>query len=303
MDMKRFLLSFLFLISLLDLQAQVVFCPPGAKWTYEFDNGFFSGTSHNESVMYFKDSVVDNENVKILWSSWFFTHYNPTGATGQTYIKQNGDTVFMRNKWTNHQWQILYNFAAQVGHSWTNNFPGVAQYTTTVDSVNTIAVGGNSLKRLWVSYTNYLAIPYHSQTTTPYSGTITERYGSNRFIFNYLCGVNRYNSNWREFLCYTDNETGEQKFGVKPCNYSNAVGLEEQYLFGLKIYPNPVDNLLSIEGAEGSTILLSDVNGRIVKEEILRAEKINTSGLNPGVYFLQVKHEGECVYKTKIVKE
>ncbi len=69
----------------------------------------------------------------------------------------------------------------------------------------------------------------------------------------------------------------------------------------LKIYPNPVNDRLIIEGAAiNSVIQVFDVLGREVLRDKIRAEKhsMSTSGLSTGTYILQLTNEqGKTVYK------
>lgn len=301
--MKKILLGFSLFLFLLQLPAQVTFCPPGAKWNYSFYDGYYDGAVFNEAVSYVNDSLVDNDSVKVLRHNWFFKSFSPLGGNGKTYLKQNGDTVFMKNAWTNHQWQILYNFAALPGQSWTNVFPGIAHYTTTVNSVNTVTIGGLSLKQLQVSYSNYLAIPFMSATSVPYQGLITERLGSDGFIFNYFCGVNTHGPSLEHYLCYTDNQMGLQSFTDRPCNYSNLNDLNEWgNTLSLKIYPNPINDKLTIQSDETLVFSLIDIKGCQVLPPTPYNKTINTAELRPGIYFLQLYREKQLIHTHKLIK-
>lgn len=303
--MKRVLISLVLTFLLCHLSAQITFCPPGAKWNYSFYDGYFDGSIFNETVSYANDSLVDNDSVKVLRHNWFFKRFSPVGGNGKTFLKQKGDTVFMRNSWTNDQWQILYNFAALPGQSWTNVFPGIAHYTTTVNSVAVVNIGGHSLKQLQVSYSNYLDVPIMSATSVPYQGVITERFGSDGFIFNYFCGLNMHGPDLDKFLCYTDNKMGVQAFTDKPCNYSNLTDLNEMgNTLHLKIYPNPFQDHLNIEGENGLKIRLTDLSGRLLLDDkVGSAERIHAEALVPGLYFLHIFKNNELILKTKIIKE
>src|SRR5688572_18100547 len=83
-------------------KAQVVFCPPGARWNYTFVNIPAWGGIYNfinESISYSKDSILNGESVKVLDHRFYYeTCYNVGGGkTKRTCIKQKGDTVFFRN--------------------------------------------------------------------------------------------------------------------------------------------------------------------------------------------------------------
>src|SRR5688572_17464274 len=115
--MKKHLLLFLFLFILSQTEAQITFCPPGAKWNYSFQQYWMGILDHNYAVNYIGDSIVAGDTLKILQYNSFFRYSTLQQQPYIAFIKQRGDTIFIRNYWTNHQWQILYNFAAQPGQS------------------------------------------------------------------------------------------------------------------------------------------------------------------------------------------
>lgn len=85
---------------------------------------------------------------------------------------------------------------------------------------------------------------------------------------------------------------------------SICLGLEETHHSDIvRIYPNPVHEILHIESNYAFDVLVTDINGKIHKQKKLNDKYINISGLSPGIYFLQLKRVGDIVYKTKIVKE
>ena len=62
-----------------------------------------------------------------------------------------------------------------------------------------------------------------------------------------------------------------------------------------KIYPNPFDQYLNIENIKND-LLLFDINGRQIKINI-KNNKINTSHLNKGIYFLITTDQKKNIYK------
>ena len=63
----------------------------------------------------------------------------------------------------------------------------------------------------------------------------------------------------------------------------------------IKIYPNPFDQYLNIENIKND-LLLFDINGRQIKINI-KNNKINTSHLNKGIYFLITTDQKKNIYK------
>lgn len=82
---------------------------------------------------------------------------------------------------------------------------------------------------------------------------------------------------------------------------TEEVELDEQQM---KVYPNPTDGLLYLEGStqERSLVRVTDVQGRLLKEEILApfdgAIPLNLEGLAAGVVFVQwMTNEGWATRK------
>jgi hypothetical protein len=86
----------------------------------------------------------------------------------------------------------------------------------------------------------------------------------------------------------------------------NEVGLFENNL-GYKtinLHPNPTSNMLKFDLANSAAIeevSVLDVNGRNIKTQY-NCKEISVSDLLPGVYFIQLKSDGQTYY-SKFIKE
>ncbi len=299
--MKAILITSLCLLQIRLCIAQVVFCPPGAEWHYNFafytinpQTGFIK-TSLNEAIKYVRDSTLSSVTCKVLRHNYFFKGSCDASQTPLSLIKQTGDTVFVRNSRTHHKWQILYNFAAQAGDSWTDslysNSNTLKVFSFHVDSVSTVIVNGFTLKQLY-SY------PY----------TITERIGANSFLFNFntsSCDGIDYD----RFLCYQDSTFGLKQFTSYPCNYSNPLGIKElkSDALEIKIFPNPAKEWLDLKEESltgGEKISIVDVFGREVrKTELSPSLRIDLKDLSEGIYFLILTRNQEVMCSRKFIKE
>lgn len=65
-------------------------------------------------------------------------------------------------------------------------------------------------------------------------------------------------------------------FGPVSCTAESNVEM-------LSVYPNPTDNILFVDGAEGETVSVYDATGRLVRREIYEGQ-INVESLDRGVY-------------------
>jgi hypothetical protein len=308
--MKKLTLILWILAYFLKAQAQIVFCPSGAEWHYVLFPGADSYPNYpNESIKYTHDTVVGGAAAKVLRHTRFFG--NNTEPNTITLIKQNGDTVFMRNAKTQHSWQVLYNFNASVNESWSNTLtvtsPSITTvtYTTTVDSIKQETVNGFILKRMFVKSMN-------TTHNTVRRLTITERFGSSIFLFDFYrnssFSINYFLDfgEFRSFLCYQDSVFGLKQFTNKPCDYSNISGVVNTGVFKNKIevFPNPARDVLNLETdhTEELAISLMDIYGKEVhKEKITKKGLIAVSDLRAGIYILRFYKDNGMIHTCKII--
>lgn len=302
--MKKYL-HLLFILVTLNAKTQVAFCPAGAEWHYLFGM-HLNLTVFNAKIKYTGDTTISGETFKKISHSKFFLYDNSDVYSTITLIKQHGDTVFLRNKFTSNQWQVLYNFAAQPGQGWNNSFAETAEtvnHYTKVDSVGQLTLNGQNLKVLYVTIDNDRT----AWGANAYTARIIERIGGAQFLFQYA-----HNPHWSDhdyfqsFLCYEDNAFGTYKATEFDCYSDVYLGMTDEHTnMRIRVYPNPVGNILNVEmNGTGAEILVSDLKGKILKRESLNQfNSINTSELAPGLYFLQVKLKGQLIYKTKVVRE
>jgi len=302
--MKKTLLVILCFVYLNKSNAQVVFCPPGTEWHYLFEGSIFSpGSTHNETIKYIGDSISGTDTIKFLMHSRFYTTCG--SLVYKTFLRQKGDTVFFYNPLTQGTWQILYNFGALPGQSWQTSllksYTTTITFTFTVQSVSTVTINGLTLRELTITAAHWAA-----------GTTITERIGSNSFLFNFShrtpgsCDGNVFMGS----LCYSDNSFGTIQFTDKSCNYytSNGVSIiEERTDEGqIRLYPNPAKDLLFVDVSlpGESEMSFIDIYGKEVKKlRIEQKSRIDVSGLNKGIYFLVISSREQIIYKTKFIKD
>jgi hypothetical protein len=86
---------------------------------------------------------------------------------------------------------------------------------------------------------------------------------------------------------------------------SGVMKTNEEYISGLKIYPNPVSNgTLFVESDSNieRTITIFDVLGKQVLNTTTSNTVINVSTLNSGVYMLKVTEEGKTATKKLVIR-
>jgi len=93
---------------------------------------------------------------------------------------------------------------------------------------------------------------------------------------------------------------------IRKLDLSNFTGIKESHAIShkVKIYPNPIDDLISIDFEENFTvgekiqIEFYDVTGkklRQTEEQMERTMKINCSFLNPGIFLMVIRHEDQNI--------
>jgi hypothetical protein len=88
--------------------------------------------------------------------------------------------------------------------------------------------------------------------------------------------------------------------GAYRCDIVSAGTLQEE---NIKIYPNPANDILYIEGLENNMpVAIYDIDGRWVKSGMIKDDQLDVSSLKQGMYFIKLVAEEGCVVR-KFVKE
>lgn len=88
------------------------------------------------------------------------------------------------------------------------------------------------------------------------------------------------------------------------CEGSLSIDEVKTVLSNISIYPNPVNNTATVKNAEGSTMNIYDINGRLIFSKVISSESeiLNLSQLSKGIYFAEIKVANFKSIK-KLVKE
>ncbi|MFC2107223.1 PKD domain-containing protein [Bacteroidota bacterium] len=96
---------------------------------------------------------------------------------------------------------------------------------------------------------------------------------------------------------------------INKVDYINVlVGLGELSHNGIKVYPNPFNELITIEGLlNAKQVILSDLTGVEIYNQVLSGNasevKINTSGLSNGIYFCRIIRNNGSIILAKLIKK
>lgn len=113
-------------------------------------------------------------------------------------------------------------------------------------------------------------------------------------------------------IYYSYNSTGNAKWSIyhmspdgnAPTQISdcNPVGLAELQQTVIKVYPNPVVDLIYIDFDDAIRSMIYDMQGRLVESS--SGNRLDVSSFTKGIYLLIVENErGEVICRSKIVKQ
>jgi hypothetical protein len=308
--MKIRLLLLLTIIQAETLIAQVSFCPPGANWRYITESPFFPDVVNNQNAHFGGRTFIDGDSVTVLIHSYFYRSCGENSDT--TFLRQNSDTIFFRNVYTRDKWQVLFNFNAKPGHSWTNNLRGGVWNTDSVvvevkvDSNGVITQNNFSLEKLHLTY-NVEKHSYFSFNTGSYQANVTERFGGDMGIFNFDdLGGNCDGSYFKEMLCYQDPTFGLIQFSSLPCDYSNLASVDENAREFISISPNPTTGVMKIELRRPfKNLKVVNTIGLEVfsMHSPFNAILVDLTAHAPGLYFIKMIAENEETIIKKVIKQ
>jgi hypothetical protein len=195
-----------------------------------------------------------------------------------------------------NQWKTLYNFNAVVGDHWPMaplpEFGGcTVNSQLKVLATGTKVINAQTLKYLVVDFCN------PDLTSQGFQDTIIEKIG---FTGSYMlpfdmCTMAFDGNEGGPFRCYSDDNFSTYKpFYANDCEY--LVGVEENQMHKLAIYPNPSAGQLYIESELPlENIQLTDAIGRTIQSFDLQAgvNQMRFPSLHPGTYF--IRKDEQCV--------
>jgi hypothetical protein len=270
------------------------FAPVGAKWYYtkiNFDNvGYF----YAESI---KDTVVNGKNCRKIINDNVPGNYD----VPVNYVYDSDSIVYFYCK-KKDSFQILSNFKAKKGDSWTTYFTCMGgildSVQATVDTVYRVNIIGHSLIRQEINYK-------FSENGITYNAIVTEKIGDNQFLFNLNARYQVTDAEMSNGLrCYSDPDFGTYSTGIAPtCTYT---GIELPKNNEIKIYPNPVKNQIMIDsrGSYNVTLAIYNITGALkMKQKLTKnKEEISISNLPKGTYLIKISGNNRN-YIQKFIKD
>lgn len=290
--MKKQLLSIILFSLLISSIAKVEaqnWAPVGATWYFE--KNFISSSDVDYTMIEVeKDTVILGVTCSKLIGNFDACMWN------SQYMYESNDSIYFYHP-NNNKFELLFDFGASVGDVWkipnyTDGF-GLGNADTTellVDSLGQVNVSGETLRVVYTSQINSMSSNFE------FGGAIIERIGAN-YMFPSFFSCDPVPGNIR---CYSDVDINYTTITFS-CE-AQSVGLSENNLDNIKIYPNPFHDYFEFSSdQEIKDIKLANLKGQNVLFEF-KGNKIYPQNCSNGIYFLSFESNG-MIYKYKLIKE
>ncbi len=272
-----------------------------SEWSLIFGNETFEPFDTTYHVQKFQaggDSIIDSKiYIKYKSGTGVFSLFRDDTVTKKVYTLYD-DGVTRKDT-------LLYDFNLLVGASASHSIEFLDYPDASVSAIDSVFIDGNYRKRIQISYTNDF---------TPDSTFWIEGIGSTNGI--QLGPHDAFElPSYRKLICYK--ESGNLLYSELEDWYDCDTILIEQDpislinlgLESIFIYPNPIDDLIFINGDQNilssiSEVQFYNVNGILVYSTKLSPSYIITTPkfLEPGFYILLLKNSTNS-YTFKALKE
>lgn len=279
----------------------------GAIWNYKFWNIGINGVV---KIEYTHDTILFGKTCQILKTTEdIYTQSPPIGLVNSgewnNYTYNNGDTVFYLN---NNQFNILYNFGAQVNDKWDlgvdTSDMNCSRSIVKVDSISSLMINSNSHRVLYTSDS--------ANSSVGITGAIIEHIGSMNYLFPTFrnCSQGVIDFHFYSFSCFQDITTSFLLVTPAECENPYHVGMVElpKDTDGIYYFPNPVEDRLNINFLNENKyrICIYNLLGKNIIETTNQNNPtvaIDISNLAFGIYIATFENSlGEKINK-KIIKK
>jgi hypothetical protein len=216
------------------------------------------------------------------WSGAWSTNAtagNPQSGSQMTFSNSSTTVGTPTNRWLFSRPIYLVANSTNVIKFYLRNF-GVANAQSIKMTIGNEPLVASQTNTLWTSST--IANTTWTEYTVNYSPTSTGVY--------YL-----------GFHHFTPGVAGGVSLGLDSFSLTSTLSSENFETYNFEIYPNPVTTMLNISNinnVEIKNISVTDINGRVVKNQAGSLTQINVSDLNAGVYFVTIEAaEGKTTQK------
>jgi hypothetical protein len=320
--MKRILLLVALLPTLLFAQTPFGY---HATWYYEFSDFGFEGY---KKIAHVGDTTMLGLN----WLTFEVTGLNqirtgpgpndliqiPNASWPPMYLATRNDSVFrLLNDSTPY---LLYDFSAQIGDSWQFAPLDTNYGCDSVPKATVLAIGYDTIAGQAVQYwdisnvmdsVSYGGGPpsYQCFSARCMHSRIYRNFGSGFYTTLFEAEPNLCNGavikamwiNYNYMRCFSDDSMNIQ-LTSKACDYWSLIGVEENELPDVKIYPNPSSGFVFIDTKSSiANVEVYNVSGQKLRS--FQTEKTIELPQPAGLYFLHITFENGAVRVEKVVRE
>jgi hypothetical protein len=299
--MKNYLLV-LSLIVVFQSEAQNTFPFPDTNAYWNMFDAVWGNLSVDNPIGVIGDTTINNaQYIKICQSTDTLFEFQADYPFYCAVREEDSKYYFV---FPNETSEILYyDFTLEVGDTiqYPQNSYIWLPLALKVVGKDSVLVGANYRKRL--SLINLDTITIGSSPNQIWIEGIGSLFGL-RHIQNYT--IDGYHAT----SCFHQNDTLvylNPRF--QACYRWTLVGLEENQIQPLKVFPNPATEQISFEVLSdelvNSQFEIVDIKGEIFYNSIINSPSFSVSinNLSPGVYFYDIAHSSERVYRGKFVKQ
>jgi hypothetical protein len=299
--MKNYLLV-LSLIVVFQSEAQNTFSFPDTNAYWNMFDAVWGNLSVDNPIGVIGDTTINNaQYIKICQSTDTLFEFQADYPFYCAVREEDSKYYFV---FPNETSEILYyDFTLEVGDTiqYPQNSYIWQPLALKVVGKDSVLIGANYRKRL--SLTNIDTITTGSSPNQIWIEGIGSLFGL-RHIQNYT--IDGYHAT----SCLHQNDTLvylNPQF--QACYRWTLVGLEENQIQPLKVFPNPATEQISFEVLSdelvNSQFEIVDIKGEIFYNSIINSPSFSVSinNLSPGVYFYDITHSSERVYRGKFVKQ
>lgn len=265
--------------------------PDGAVWHYGYSSGF--GAQGYVRFDVIGDTVVNGQSSRKLTrtrETYDFINQQYGSETMAPVIAHEAAGVVWLYVPSISEFDTLYNLAAVPGDQWLLP-PMPDPFICTEESMMIVTDTGTTM--IGSVQLHWMAVNIHYvdlQGSMVIQDTILERVGTGAYMLPHdLCNSFIDGQEGGPLRCYQDVEI-DYVISDEPCNFVVGVGEANEVLFRPRIFPNPADDRIWLDGidVEGPFIaVVYDMQGVSVLSNAVTPKKgIDVSTLAPGFYTL-----------------
>lgn len=215
------------------------FSPAGAEWHIVFYSPGIIPTRGFDHYRYVGDTLIQGKTAKVLLIDMvLFPLSGPNIPTdtfdlGAEYFLQSGDSVFV---WRDNSFKFLWRTNVVAGQKFYVEKASGGYYEIKVDSVKTVLMNGQNIKKIWVS----------DSGLSGGKAVIYDKFGPENGFLYFNC--------WGAFDCfepslcrYQDDLFAPVEFQSPLCSVLTDAAEPDHMPARWTIFPNPAYNTVSIE--------------------------------------------------------